>query len=61
MESLIRKASKEVGTFIDNYLVLASHAVTFDPNYEYIEDADQEMEDAADAWGDEDIDIGAGG
>jgi len=61
MESLIRKASKEVEGFIGNYLVLASQALTFDPNYEYIEGADQEMEDAADAWGDEEIDMGAGG
>ena len=61
MESLIRKTSREVEAFISNYLNLASQALTFDPNYEYIDGADQEMEDAADAWGDEDIDMGAGG
>lgn len=33
----------------------------FDPNYEYIDDTDVQIDDAEEGWGDDDIDTGAAG
>ena len=57
---MVRRSPKEVEPFLESVLKLASQAVVFDPNYEYVDDDDTQM-DEDDGWGDDDVDLGATG
>jgi cullin-associated NEDD8-dissociated protein 1 len=60
IESMVKRSPKEVEPYLEGVLKLASQAVVYDPNYEYIEDDDQQM-DEDDGWGDDEVDMGVTG
>jgi cullin-associated NEDD8-dissociated protein 1 len=57
---MVKRSPKEVEPYLEGVLKLASKAVVYDPNYEYIEDDDQQM-DEDDGWGDDEVDMGVTG
>jgi len=62
IESLVKRAPKEVEPYIQSILELAQVAVVFDPNYDYSALGDAPMEeDAGDGWSDDGMDVGGAG
>lgn len=61
IESLVKKAPKEVEAYIQGILGLAQVAVLFDPNYDYNAYDDEPMEEEGDGWSDDGVDVGGAG
>jgi hypothetical protein len=61
VESLVKKAPKEIEQYIQPVLEIASNAVVFDPNYDYSAYDDVPMEDEGDGWSDDGMDVGGAG
>jgi len=57
LEAIIRKCPLEVSDYIDSLLSISFDLCTYDPNYVYDEDEDEEMkdEDEEDGWGGSDF------
>ena len=61
MEAIIRKCANEVTPFVQDLISNAFRLIEYDPNYEYMDDEDEKMDDDDEGgWDDDDEDGGWG-